>query len=114
MAKTNNPLFRDVSGTIGKLLTYKKYYDKTVLSKVPNMSNRVLSEKQLELNERMRLANRYAKSIYKVEANRIAERVRLKLPPHKSLYHALVREWLNLNMQTPLQELKDNFGKTVN
>ena len=109
MAITNNPLLQQVSGTIGKMIVYKKYYDKTVISKMPDMSKRVLSEKQKESNERMRLATIYAKFIYKTEEGKIRARIRLKLPAHKSLFHALVKEHLDGHRQAPLEELERTF-----
>jgi len=54
-----------------------------------DMSKRVLSEKkQKESNERMRLATIYAKYMYKTDEGKIKARIRLKLPAHKSLFHA--------------------------
>jgi len=102
----NNPFVQNASGAVGKLLVYKRYYDKTVISKMPNMSNRVLSKKQIESNERMRMANRYAKSMYKTDESKLLARIRLKLPAHKSLYHALIKEYLDANKNVPVGELK--------
>jgi hypothetical protein len=101
----NNPFLQNASGTIGKELVFKRYYDKTVVSKIPDMSNRVLSEKQIESNERLRMANLYAKFIYKKEEDRLPARIRLKLPPHKSLFHALVKEYLDTFKLVSLEEL---------
>ena len=39
------------------MLEFKRYNDKTEVSKMPDMSKRVLSKKQIESNERMRLTN---------------------------------------------------------
>ena len=105
MAITKNPLLSQVSGKIGGLLIYKKYYDKTVVSKVPDMSNRVLSEKQIESNERMKLANLYARFIYKNEPLKHQAIIRLKVPAHKSLYHALVKEHMDKFRNLPLGEV---------
>ena len=41
----------------------RRYYDKTVVSKMPDMSKRVLSEKQKESNERMWLATNMAEGM---------------------------------------------------
>ncbi len=114
MAIINNPLFQQVSGTVGKQVVYKKYYDKTVISKMPDMSKRVLSEKQVESNGRMKLANTYAKYIYRTEEGKVKARIRLKLPAHKSLFHALVKEHLDLNRQLPLQEAEDTLMLMIN
>jgi hypothetical protein len=109
MAITNNPFLQQASGRVGKTIVYKRYYDKTVISKVPDMSRRVLSEKQEESNERMRLATAYAKFIYKTEEGKIKARIRLKLAAHKSLFHALVKEHLDGHRQMPLDELERTF-----
>ena len=106
MAITLSKIMQNTSGTLGKELVFKRYYDKTVVSRMPDMSRRVLSEKQIELNERMRLANWYAKQNYRTEADKIKARIRLKLPAHKSLYHALVKEHLDLNMPLKLEDIQ--------
>ena len=54
MAIINNPFLQHASGSVGGMIVYKEYYDKTVISKMPDMSKRVLTAKQLEANERMR------------------------------------------------------------
>jgi hypothetical protein len=102
---TYNPFVQNASGAVGKQLVFKRYYDKTVISKMPDMSRRVLSEKQIESNERMRMANLYAKFIYKTEEGKLKARIRLKLPAHKSLFHALVKEYLDIFKPISLEEL---------
>jgi hypothetical protein len=104
MATTNSLAVQHASGTIGREIVYKKYYDKTVISKMPDMSRRVLSEKQIESNERLRIANLYAKFVYKTEEGKLTARIRLKLPAHKSLFHALVKEYMDLYRSLPLEE----------
>jgi hypothetical protein len=101
----NNPFVQNASGAVGKQIVFKRYYDKTVISKMPDMSKRVLSEKQVESNERLRMANLYAKFIYKTEEGKLQARIRLKLPPHKSLFHALVKEYLNTFKSISLEDL---------
>jgi len=110
MAIVGNLFLKNASGSIGKELVFKRYYDKTVVSKMPNMSKRVLSQKQLESNERMRLATIYAKAWYKIEEERVKARIRLKLPAHKSLFHAMVKEYLDLHKHQTLEEMNRNFS----
>ena len=76
---------------------------------MPDMSKRVLSKKQLESNERMRLATKWAKAWYKIEEERIKARIRLKLPAHKSLFHAMVKEYLDLHKNQTLEEIYRNY-----
>src|SRR5450432_3661429 len=113
MAIINNMFLQNASGSIGKQLVFKRYYDKTVVSKMPDMSKRVLSEKQIESNERMRLATIYAKFMYKTEEGKIKARIRLKLPAHKSLFHALVKEHLDLHRNLTLEQVEDDFMKDI-
>lgn len=113
MAISDNPLLHRVSGSIGDLLVVKKYYDKTVISKKPDMSKRVLSEKQKEANERMVLANGYARFFYRNEEEKLKARIRLKLPAHKSLYHALVKEHLDQNRHLSLEEADRLLNKLI-
>jgi hypothetical protein len=105
----NNPLVKGASGKVAGDIVYKTYYDKTVISKVPDMSNRILSEKQILWNERMADANAYAKSFYTSEEDKLKARIRLKLPPHKSLYHALIKEWMDKCKTGNQEELVRNL-----
>jgi hypothetical protein len=105
----NNPLIKGASGKVAGDIVYKTYYDKTVISKVPDMSKRVLTEKQKVWNERMVDANDYAHSFYSSEEVKLKARIRLKLPPHKSLYHALIKEWLDKCKTGNQEELARNL-----
>ena len=113
MAITNNPFLQNSSGTVGKLLVFKRYYDKTVISKCPDMSRRKLTEKQKESNERMRLATLYAKYMYRTEERKIKARIRLMPPAHKSLFHALVKEHLDQHKHLPLDQVQRDFLKDI-
>ena len=110
MAIVNNIFLKNASGSIGKELVFKRYYDKTVVTKMPDMSRRVLSPKQIESNERMRLATKRAKAWYKIEEERIKVRIRLKLPAHKSLFHAMVKEYLDLHKHQTLEEMNRTYS----
>ena len=110
MAIVNNMFLQNASGSVGKQLVFKRYYDKTVLSKIPDMSKRVLCEKQMESNERMWMATKLAKAWYKIEEERMKARIRLKLPAHKSLFHALVKEYLDLHKHQTLEEMNRSYS----
>ncbi|HET7001900.1 MAG TPA: hypothetical protein VFI33_11345 [Puia sp.] len=110
MAIVNNMFLQNASGSVGKQLVFKRYYDKTVVSKMPDMSKRVLSKKQMESNERMWMATKLAKAWYKIEEERIKARIRLKLPAHKSLFHALVKEYLDLHKHQTLDEMNRSYS----
>lgn len=109
MAMSKSTFLNLVSGMLGKEIIFKNYYDKTVISKRPDMSKRKLSAKQKDWNLRMRLANGYAKHIYGKKEQRMMERVRLELPPHKSLFHALVKEHLDKYKDKPLIDITSSI-----
>ena len=50
MAISNNLLLKTLSGQIGKQLVFNQYGYKTMVSKYPDMSRRVLSPAQLRVN----------------------------------------------------------------
>jgi hypothetical protein len=109
----NNPLINQASGSVGKQFIYKKYYDKTVLSLMPDMSKRVLSEKQIESNERMQLATWMAKYIYRTEEGKMKAQLRLKVPAHKSVFHALVKEYMLKSKLMTAEELNKHFDELI-
>ena len=92
MAISNSFLLQKLSGHIGKQIVFKQYGDKTVVSKYPDMSKRVLSPKQLRVNETMAGANYKAKHIMANEELRKEALLRLNVTRNK-LYTALVKEY---------------------
>jgi hypothetical protein len=111
MATTNNPIFHLASGKVAGDLILKKYYDKTVISKKPDMSKRVLSPKQIEQNERMSMATAHAQFICSSEERKAKERVRLKVPPHKSVFRALIKEHIAMFKHLSLEDAAEATGK---
>jgi hypothetical protein len=110
MARTKNPIWRQVSGALGKQIVYKQYYDKTVISTMPDMSKRKLSEKQKEWNERMRLATAYAQYVCTTEEGKVKARIRLKIPAHKAVFQALVKAHLDKFKHLPFSYFVDIIG----
>jgi hypothetical protein len=92
MAISESLIMQKMSGQLGKELVFKQYGNKTVVTKYPNMSRRVLSEKQLRINEIMADANYHAKGILANEELRNAAQVRLNTT-RKKLYTALIKEY---------------------
>jgi hypothetical protein len=84
--------FLKLSGQLNKELVFKQYGDKTVVSKYPDMSKRVLSPKQKEVNERLEAANHKAKHIMADENLSMAAQARLNVTRNK-LYTALIKEY---------------------
>lgn len=92
MAKTESLFFEKAFGHVGKQFVFKRYGDRTLITKYPNMKNRILSEKQLKNNQRMEEANYAARTIMADEAQRMAAQVRLNVTSNK-LYTSLIREY---------------------
>src|SRR5664279_3504573 len=97
MAITESLIMQKMSGHLGKEIVFKQYGNKTVVTKYPDMSKRVLSEKQIRINEIMAEANYEAKSILGNEGLRNAAQVRLNTT-RKRLYNALVKEYFKTAM----------------
>ena len=90
----SNSVFLQLSGQLNKEIVFKKYDDKIVVSKYPDMSKRKLSPKQLANQEIMYEANYTAKGIMADEELSMAAQVRLNVTRNK-LYTALVKEYFN-------------------
>ena len=91
MAISRNILMSGVSGAIAKQIVFCNYGGKQIVRAYPDMSDRVLSPKQLRRNEIMRLAN---EELYTIKANkelRDAAQLRLNVTSNK-LHHALMSE----------------------
>jgi len=96
-----NPLLTGASGKL-KNLVVKQYQGKTVLSTVPDMSNRKLSQKQIDANVRMQEAVLSAKHITDNPRQKQRACERLQVPPNK-IFRALVKLFL----------LNDDYDKVI-
>jgi uncharacterized protein (DUF433 family) len=92
MISTTNPFLFGFSGRAGNMIV-KNYGNKIVLSARPNMSNRKLTEKQLELNELMMYANQAAKAVIADPRLKAEAGAALQVPPNK-VYRAVVKEFI--------------------
>jgi hypothetical protein len=92
MIVTGNPIFFGAKGKLQNLVV-KQYAGKTVVTVVPDMSNRKLSPRQKDANDNMKLAIQSAK--YFVADPRLKQRAcnMLQVPPNK-VFRAIVKEWL--------------------
>jgi hypothetical protein len=90
----NNSIFLKLSGQLNKELVFKQYGDKTIVSKYPDMSKRVLTPKQLRTQEIMEEANYKAKHIMANEELSRAAQARLNVTRNK-LYTALIKEYFS-------------------
>ncbi len=88
----SNVVTDSLSGKVGNVI-FKKYGNKTVISKHPDMSSVVKSPKQIENQELFAEAHRYAKGII---ANPVKKSAFAKtIPKGKMVYHAAVSKYLN-------------------
>lgn len=92
MAKSDSLFFQKAFGHVGKQFIFRQYGDKTLIAKYPDMSKRVLSEKQIRNNQLMEEANIAARQIMADEEQRSAAQVRLNVTSNK-LYTSLIREY---------------------
>ena len=83
-------------GAIGKQVVFRQRGGKTFVSAYPYMGDRVLSPKQLKVNEVMSKASKYAKGIIKNEETRKEAQLRFDIPSTK-LYTSLVKEYFQQN-----------------
>ena len=92
MIVKGNPLLVGVSGKMKNIIV-KQYEDKTVITAVPDMSGRKLSQKQKDATERMQMAVICAKAY--TEDPRLKQRAceLLKVPPNK-VFRAIVKQFL--------------------
>jgi predicted nucleotidyltransferase len=92
MIVTANPLLTGVTGKL-KNIVVKQYKDKTVVTGVPDMSARKLSQKQKDANELMRFAILFAKK--NIADPKLKQRAceMLQVPPNK-VFRAIVKQFL--------------------
>ena len=95
MAITNNLILQNAKGSIGKSIVIKKYGEKTVISKYPDMSGVKYNERQKQEQSRFAEAVAYARSIIHDPAKK-AE-YQKKLPKGKRVYNAALQEFLKRN-----------------
>lgn len=115
MPKTkHNVITAGWTGALGKQVVFRQLHGQTVSSAYPDMSNRVLTAKQLKINELMKEANIHARLILTDEQSRHAAQVRLDVPRNK-LYTALIKEYYKDNYQaadaeTPADQTQADEG----
>jgi len=90
----NNLVTETLSGKVGNII-FKNYNNKTVISKYPDMSKVVKTDKQKENQLRFKAAQAYAKSILSDPERKIA--LIKTLPKDKTAYHAAISKYLKEN-----------------
>jgi hypothetical protein len=89
-------LIQSITAAYGGKVTLRKRYGKTEVITRADMKKRVLSEKQIEVNDVMGTASHYAKNIIADKMRKKEAQVRLNVSSNR-LYHALVREYFLVN-----------------
>ncbi|MEO8406068.1 MAG: hypothetical protein ABI480_15780 [Chitinophagaceae bacterium] len=89
---TGNLFLAGVSGKV-KNMVIKQVGTKTVLCSVPNMDNRILSEKQKESTMLMKYAIKFARKIIADPKQKEAACKALSVPPNK-VFRAIVKEFM--------------------
>ena len=92
MAIAKDIISQGLSGAIGKEIVFKRYADKTVVTKYPDMKKIVPSAAQKIQRKKFKEANAFAKSINNDPVKRAA--YGLKIPSGKSVYRWAVKEYM--------------------
>lgn len=91
--QSKNVIMQGVRGAIGKQIVFRNYGENRVVSVYPDMSKRILSEKQIRRNQIMEMANAELKALKTDVKERNAAQLRLNVPSNK-LHHAWLKELL--------------------
>ena len=97
MAIAKDIISQGLSGAIGKEIVFKRYTDKTVVTKYPDMKNIVPSDAQKIQRKKFKRANTFAKSINNDPVKRAA--YELIIPSGKSVYRWAVKEYMKRNLE---------------
>ena len=88
-------LIKTINWNFGADVVVKKFRGKSIITSYPDMSRRILSPKQIEMNQLMQEASQYARNVISNEAYKSEAQVRLNVPSNR-LYHALVKEYFQV------------------
>ena len=91
MASSTTSILKDYSGKLGNQFVLKRYGDKSVICRLPKRDKRKKrTEKQVQNNQLMAIANNLAKSIINDPARRDAAQLFLNVTSNKK-YTSLVK-----------------------
>ncbi|MCK7557428.1 hypothetical protein MKQ70_21440 [Chitinophaga sedimenti] len=93
MAISTNVLLLGLSGSIADQLTVKNYNGKAVVSKKVGPRVKPATEKQEDNEDLFKVANEVVKERYADLQKRYEAQMRLKVPPGRSLYRAMLKEF---------------------
>ncbi len=92
MAVSENSLLKGISGSINKEIVVKQYAHRTVITKYPDMSKVILSDRQERLNSLFAAAVKYAKSI--LADKKRFEEYKQSLKPGQRVYNHAIRTYM--------------------
>jgi hypothetical protein len=95
MAEAKDIIGKGLSGQLGKQVVFKRYANKTVVTKYPDMTNIKPSAAQILKRERFAAAVKYARNINNTPA--LKATYLGKIPRGRSVYHFALSEYLNKN-----------------
>ncbi len=88
-------LLQTLTNQYGGSLSIRKREGKIEVIRSADMSKRVLSQKQKDMNMLMKFANLYVRDIIADESLKDAAQLRLNVPSNR-LYHALIKEFFHI------------------
>lgn len=100
MISKGNPLLTGASGKLGNIIV-KQYGNQTVITAVPDMSRRKLTQKQKDANENMHMAIGAAKALTATPQYKQRSCEILQVEPNK-VFRAIVKQWLLTDGEHPL------------
>src|ERR1044072_7505271 len=92
MISKGNPLLTGARGKVGNIVV-KQYGNQTVITAVPDMSRRKLTQKQKEANEQMQMAIIAAQSLTATPQLKQRTCEMLQVEPNK-VFRAIVKQFL--------------------
>ena len=95
MAILDTAFLKGLRKSLGKQLVFKKYGDKIVVTKYPDMSRVKRSRRQKLGTDLFRQAVAYAKGVLRDETKRKA--IARRLRRGKTVYHAAISEFMKKN-----------------
>jgi predicted nucleotidyltransferase len=100
MISKGNPLLTGASGKLGNIIV-KQYGNQTVITAVPDMSRRKLTQKQKDANEQMQMAIMMAQSLTANAQYKQRTCDMLQVEPNK-VFRAIVKQYLLTNGEHPI------------
>ena len=100
MISKGNPLLTGASGKLGNIIV-KQYGNQTVITAVPDMSRRKLTQKQKDANEQMQMAIIAAQSLTATPQLKQRTCEMLQVEPNK-VFRAIVKQFLLTDGEHPI------------